>query len=59
MLTCREASRLMSEARDRSLRWTERLGLRVHLLLCAGCVNFRKQLDFISTAMRRYRPPDD
>lgn len=57
-LSCREASRLMSEARERPLRWRERFALRLHLRVCAACRDFRKQLDFIAAAMRRYLPPE-
>jgi hypothetical protein len=49
----------MSEARERRLRLSERLALRLHLGVCAGCDNFRRQLDFIGTAMRRYRRRDE
>lgn len=28
-------------------------------MMCNGCTNFRKQLDFISAAMRRYRERDE
>ena len=59
MLSCREASRLLSEARERRLGLGERLALRLHLLVCAGCNNFRKQLDFISAAMERFRRRDE
>ena len=55
MLSCREASRRLSEARERRLGLRERFTLRLHLMACAGCRNFRKQLDFIGSAMRRYR----
>ena len=58
-LTCKDASRLLSEARDRRLGLRERIALRLHLMVCTGCDNFRKQLDFIGTAMRRYRRRDD
>lgn len=59
MLTCKETSRLLSEARERRLGWRERFSLRLHLLVCAGCDNFRKQLDFVDAALRRYRRRDD
>ena len=49
----------MSEARERRLRLRERLALRLHLGVCAGCDNFRRQLDFIGNAMRRYRRRDE
>lgn len=58
-LTCKDASRLLSEAQERRLGLGERITLRLHLMVCAGCDNFRKQLDFIGTAMRRYRRRDE
>lgn len=59
MLSCKGASRLLSETRERRLGFWERLGLRLHLMMCDGCTNFRKQLDFISLVMRRYRDRDE
>ena len=59
MLSCKDASKLSSQARERRLRLWERLGLHLHLMICAGCTNFRKQLDFIGTALRRCRDRDE
>ena len=58
MLSCKESSILLSQAQERRLGFRERFGLHLHLLLCDGCTNFRKQLDFIRTAVRRYRDKD-
>jgi hypothetical protein len=58
MLSCKETSMLLSQAQERRLGIRERIGLQLHLLLCDGCTNFRKQLDFIRTAVRRYRDKD-
>lgn len=55
MLTCKEATRLLSEAQDRQLAWTERLKLETHLLICRGCSNFKSQIGFLREACRRYR----
>lgn len=55
MLSCKEVSKLLSQAQDRRLGWREKLGLALHLKLCEGCVNFRRQLAFIRAAMHRYR----
>ena len=52
---CREVSELLSQEQDRALRWTDRIRLRLHLLLCRGCSNFRTQLDFLRDAVRDYR----
>ena len=55
MLSCKEVSMLLTQAQERRLGLGESLGLKLHLLLCDGCANFRKQLDFIRAAVRRYR----
>lgn len=54
MLTCKEATRKMSEAQDRELPLGERLQLEMHLALCHGCRNFKKQLSFLRLACGRY-----
>lgn len=61
MLTCKEATRLISAGLDRPLTWQERLRLRTHLALCSGCQAFQRQLDFLRAASRRFlsRPEDD
>jgi len=59
MLSCKEVSVLLSQAQERRLGWRERLGLRLHLLLCDGCTNLRKQLDFIRVLIKRYRDADE
>jgi len=55
MLTCKETSLLLSQAQERPLGTTERVALRLHLLLCKGCRNFRAQLEVLRTVVRRYR----
>ena len=54
MMNCKEAAVLMSQAMDRRLGWTERAALRLHLLICAGCANYRAQLDVLRRACRRF-----
>ena len=53
MLSCKQATELMSQAQDRPLRFGERIQLRLHLLLCKGCVNFGRHLDLLRAACRR------
>ena len=53
--SCKDVSELLSQGQDRPLNWVERVRLRVHLLLCDSCRNFRNQLEFLRTAVRRYR----
>jgi len=57
-LSCKQASKLLSQAQERRLGLPERLKLRLHLLACDGCTNFLKQLRFIRTFIRRYRDGD-
>lgn len=62
MLTCKETTRLLSEAQERRLALAERLALRLHLAICTGCRNFRRQLAYLRLACRRHPaapPPDD
>ena len=54
MLTCKNATHLMSEALDRRLSRRERFNLRVHLLFCRGCRTFQGQMDFLRTASRSF-----
>lgn len=64
MLSCKEASRLCSEALDRPLGLRERLTLRMHLMMCSGCTNYDRQMAYLRAIARRYsqgevigRPP--
>jgi hypothetical protein len=52
MLTCKEASRLVSESLDRRLGLAERIGLRVHLIICEACARFAAQARFLRRASR-------
>ena len=58
MRTCKDVSRLISQAQDRQLGFGDRLALRLHLKICDACGNFRRQLEFLREAARRY-PGDD
>jgi len=48
--SCKEATRLQSEAMDRKLSLFERLGLRLHLCLCKWCRRYGAQLKFLRSA---------
>jgi len=54
LLTCKEASAAMSRQHEHPLPFTEKLGLRLHLYLCAGCRNFQNNIRIIRAAMQRY-----
>ena len=55
MLSCKEASRLISRAQDEELAPLRRFMLKMHLRACDGCTRFKAQLAFLREAMQRYR----
>ncbi|KAA3649448.1 MAG: zf-HC2 domain-containing protein [Proteobacteria bacterium] len=59
MLSCKEVSYLISEEQDRDLGIVERMQLELHLAMCKGCTNLRKQMSFLRGAIRRGPPSDD
>lgn len=54
MLSCKDASRLVSDSLDRKLPWRQRLQLRIHLLICSVCARFRRQVLFLDQTASRY-----
>jgi hypothetical protein len=44
---CKEASRLQSEAMHRPIPFPQRMGLRIHLLLCNWCRRYGKNIRFL------------
>lgn len=57
MLSCKDAVRLVSQGLDRRLGFGERVALRVHLAICDGCTNFKKQATFVRKAVQRLAEP--
>jgi predicted anti-sigma-YlaC factor YlaD len=54
MLSCKEASRLVSQAQDRRLGWRERLALRLHLAFCDACREFSRQVAWLRQTLRHF-----
>lgn len=52
--SCRIVAMRASRAMDEPLPASERLFLRVHLMMCARCALFAKQLFFLRTAEGRF-----
>jgi hypothetical protein len=50
-LSCKEASRLVSQGLDERLPLGRRIAVRVHLAICNGCTNFRNQMLFLKKAI--------
>lgn len=53
MISCKDASRLLSQAMDTRLPLGSRVRLRLHLLICDACTNFSKQLALLRRAIGR------
>ena len=53
-LSCKEATRLISQREDRQLSLGERIALRLHLAICRGCRAVSEQIPFLRRALRRY-----
>ena len=58
MLNCKQASELMSQEQDRRLGLAERLALRLHLLICDACTEYRRQMAVLRHACRRFGSGD-
>ncbi len=52
MFNCKEVSRLVSESLDRKLPLYQRIGVRIHLLMCKFCRRFQQQLMLIREIFR-------
>jgi len=53
MLNCKDVTHLVSQSLDRRLSWRERLGVRLHLMICEACARFARQMQFLRAAARR------
>lgn len=59
MLSCKEATRLMTETLDRPLSLRERMALRLHTLICGGCRCARQQFVTLRAMSRTWIPGRD
>ena len=51
MLSCKEIANLASQSLDTKLTMRQRLGMRLHLMMCKFCSNYTKNLKFIHRTM--------
>jgi anti-sigma factor RsiW len=57
-LSCKEATRLMSQAQDRELATGERAALSVHLGICKACRAALEQMEQVRRALHHlFGPP--
>ena len=53
-ISCKEASRAISQMQDTDVVLGLRLRVRLHLLLCVACLRFLRQVRFLRAALRHY-----
>jgi hypothetical protein len=55
LVSCKDASRLLSQAEERPMSASQRMRVKWHLAVCGMCRAFERQLAVMREAMRRYR----
>ncbi|MBR8537333.1 hypothetical protein KDU71_17320 [Carboxylicivirga sediminis] len=55
MITCKEATFLISKEQQDKLRLSERFQLKLHLLMCKYCRRFSAQVSFMTKAIGRMK----
>jgi hypothetical protein len=55
IISCKDASRLVSRREEAALSPWHRLVLRLHLSVCAACTRFERHISFLRNAMQKYR----
>ena len=53
--TCRETAALLVAQEDRRLKLTDRIALRMHLVICDVCPQFERQLLILRNSMKQWR----
>lgn len=53
-MRCRQATRIISDSHERQLSLQEKAGLRLHLMTCPYCRNFRRNCGELSRLMKAF-----
>jgi hypothetical protein len=53
MMSCKEAARSISEERDHQLSLGQRMGLRMHLVMCALCRGYKQNIEALGRIFAR------
>ncbi|MDQ6992222.1 MAG: hypothetical protein Q9M31_02010 [Mariprofundus sp.] len=52
MYSCKQASRMASDALDRKLTWSEFFHLKLHLMMCGMCRGFNQNIHLLESALK-------
>ncbi|TMH04141.1 MAG: zf-HC2 domain-containing protein [Betaproteobacteria bacterium] len=55
LISCKDASRLISQIQEGHVPLGQRLRVRLHLVWCEACKQFERQIRFLRVMMRHYR----
>lgn len=55
MLSCKDVSFIVSQSLDRKLALRERLGLKLHLMMCNACRRMADQMQLLRAVSLRYQ----
>ncbi|MDZ4142335.1 MAG: zf-HC2 domain-containing protein [Methylotenera sp.] len=55
IITCKDASKIISQSLDGPLPWPDRMKLKFHFLICDACIRFNRQLHILSNAVKGIR----
>ena len=56
MKKCRQITALISQLADRPLTRSERLALRLHLMICPHCREYARQIELVQHAVKKFEP---
>ncbi|MCK5014326.1 MAG: zf-HC2 domain-containing protein [Candidatus Omnitrophica bacterium] len=59
MISCKCASRLISEQLDHPLPLSSRIMLKIHLVMCTNCVFFGRQIKALKNIIGRHADPKE
>jgi len=59
MTSCKEAARLMSQQLDHPLSLSDRILLRIHLVMCISCTYYGRQIKALKDIIQRRKQPED
>lgn len=54
MISCRQATQLLSDAQEYQLPLKVKVKLKIHVTMCSACHNFEKQMRILRVTARTY-----
>lgn len=53
MMSCKKVTQLLSRQLDRKLSAREAMAVKLHLIVCTGCTNFKSHMGLLRKACQR------